>query len=150
MQPDPAFVRKLKEFDSDLYPVWNNVWRAYRRKDTGELVKLGRWQIKRKRYVGAVRHDAHERTILDADGGYRPLDNRVIEELRLADWRRTLGRKGGERDPALISAILEERKKRDVNFERSRELKELNAEQDNEDYTRKNVDKFFRKPHSVS
>lgn len=146
MRPEPAFVRKLKQFDSDLDVRWNNAWRAYRRKDTGELVKDGRWQIMRKTFNGAVL----ERTVLGQDRTFRGLDDRVFDDLAQSDFRRTLGEKTGEPDEAMLARVLKKRAERDEQFESEKWQKEQNKEQDNLDYTRKNLDGFFSNPHSVS
>jgi len=78
-EPDPAFVKRLKAFDSALTVYWNRF--------------RGRWVIDRCVHGAECSHSGHcERVnamvVESPEKGYMPLNDRVFEELRKRDmWR---------------------------------------------------------------
>ena len=82
--PDPAFVRRLKNYDSQLQVRWmGNRWRQRSQRE--------KWGIFRK-VAGNGRATPVDVLILlvtDEQGNYAPLDERVLTKLRRGDtWKR--------------------------------------------------------------
>lgn len=74
-----GFAERLTAWDRNLKAVWNN--------------RISRWQILRSNPRHP--HDApeHVLTVRGPDGGFQPLDNRALEEIRRRDlWKRFDGR----------------------------------------------------------
>ncbi|MBP7209569.1 MAG: hypothetical protein KBA02_00070 [Paludibacteraceae bacterium] len=71
MEADAGFLKELKNYDKNLSAEWDR--------------DRGLWAIKRKDHKGQVHHIFF---VQNEDGSYRPLDNRVLEELYECDiWK---------------------------------------------------------------
>lgn len=70
MNPDPTFVKKLREIDPHLRVVWTS--------------GLERWVVW---YLGEDGQDYRIHEVQNGDGSYRGLDDRVLVMLRRCDMR---------------------------------------------------------------
>lgn len=71
MTPDRVMVKKIKEYDANLFVEWDH--------------DKNLWALKRKAPTGQVFHIFY---VQNQDGSFRPLDERVLEEIYECDiWK---------------------------------------------------------------
>lgn len=87
MRPESWFTKDLAAFDPDLFAVWDNQWKRW---------TIRQWVVQHNRRTD-TRADWIEKSILVMrvcyrdeyfhDVGYKSLDNRALQAIRLMRWQ---------------------------------------------------------------